>query len=249
MGFYLNKCFKAVKLLCFTFVNKYPPPHTERKMRLNIVLSIFFLTFCALARSEEADATVETEVEATEELVCHSSCETCSGPGADECTSCKAGFNEEKSGEGEDAKMKCVDINECVEQSGICPVGKYCANTEGSYSCEDCHRSCADCFGPGQRHCTECVVGAMMTAPFTCQDIDECASGAMCMGMYEVCVNTPGHYKCECARFFKRDEATGQCQPDPAIYSQYLSPSARRSAEAKKEEATEEKAEEKKEEL
>ena len=40
-------------------------------MRLNIVLSIFFLTFLALARAEEAaadDATVETEVEATEEL-------------------------------------------------------------------------------------------------------------------------------------------------------------------------------------
>lgn len=39
--------------------------------------------------------------------------------------------------------------------------------------------------------------------------------------MYEVCVNTPGHYKCECARFFRRDPVTGQCQPDPAIYSQY----------------------------
>lgn len=51
------------------------------------------------------------------------------------------------------------------------------------------------------------------------------------MGMYEVCVNTPGHYKCECARFFKRDETTGQCQPDPAIYSQYLPPSARRAGE------------------
>lgn len=68
--------------------------------------------------------------------VCHANCETCTGPGADECSTCKAGFREEKSGEGDDAKMSCVDINECVEQSGICPVGKYCANTEGSYSCE-----------------------------------------------------------------------------------------------------------------
>jgi hypothetical protein len=65
--------------------------------------------------------------------------------------------------------------------------------------------------------------------------------------MYEVCVNTPGHYKCECARFFKRDEATGQCQPDPAIYSQYLPPSAKRSQEAKKAEEAK-KEEEKKEE-
>jgi len=223
-------------------------------MRLNIVLSIFFLTFLALARAEEAaadDATVETEVEATEELVCHANCETCSGPGADECTSCKAGFREETSGEGDGAKMSCVDINECVEQSGICPTGKYCANTEGSYSCEGCHPICSKCYGPSRKHCFECISGSIMRAPFSCQDIDECASGAMCMGMYEVCVNTPGHYKCECARFFKRDETTGQCQPDPAIYSQYLPPSARRSAEAKKEEEAkaEEPAEEKKEEL
>jgi len=221
-------------------------------MRLNIVLSIFFLTFLALARSEEAaadDATVETEVEATEELVCHANCETCTGPGADECSTCKAGFREEKSGEGDDAKMSCVDINECVEQSGICPVGKYCANTEGSYSCEGCHPICSKCYGPSRQHCFECVSGSIMRAPFTCQDIDECASGAMCMGMYEVCVNTPGHYKCECARFFKRDETTGQCQPDPAIYSQYLPPSARRAAKKEEETKTEEKTEEKKEEL
>jgi len=69
-------------------------------------------------------------------------------------------------------------------------------------------------------------------------DIDECASGAVCLGMYEVCVNTPGHYKCECARFFRRDPVTGQCQPDPAIYSQY----APKRAEAKTEEKAEEKA-------
>ena len=39
-----------------------------------------------------------------------------------------------------------------------------------------------------------------------------------------MCVNTPGHYKCECARFFRRDPVSGQCQPDPAIYSQYAPP-------------------------
>ena len=50
-------------------------------------------------------------------------------------------------------------------------------------------------------------------------DIDECASGAVCLGMYEVCVNTMGHYRCACARYFRRDEVSGQCQPDPNIYS------------------------------
>ena len=32
--------------------------------------------------------------------------------------------------------MKCVDVNECVEQRDLCPVGQYCVNTEGSYKCE-----------------------------------------------------------------------------------------------------------------
>lgn len=42
--------------------------------------------------------------------------------------------------------------------------------------------------------------------------------------MYEVCVNTFGHYRCECARNFRRDPSTGQCQPDAGIYSQPTAP-------------------------
>merc|ERR1712096_2255 len=96
------------------------------------------------------------------------------------------------------------------------------------------------------RHCFECIPGAIMRAPFICQDIDECASGAICLGMYEQCINTIGHYRCQCARFFRRDPNTGQCQPDPAIYSRYLPTQPRRTPlveeETKKEEekATEE---------
>jgi len=47
-------------------------------------------------------------------------------------------------------------------------------------------------------------------------------------------VNTPGHYKCECARFFRRDPVSGQCQPDPAIYSQYVPPKKSEKTEEKK---------------
>jgi len=207
-------------------------------MKIHMIFSALCLSLVLLRvhAEEEAAAEAATEVVAEEELVCHHTCETCTGPSAEECTTCKAGFKEETSGEGDDKKMTCVDVNECVEQAGICSLGTYCANTEGSYTCEACHEACTECFGPSHAHCTKCIQGAIMSAPYRCQDIDECASGAMCLGMYEVCVNTPGHYKCECARFFKRDEATGQCQPDPAIYSQYLPPSARRAAEAKKEE-------------
>lgn len=65
-------------------------------------------------------------------------------------------------------------------------------------------------------------------------DIDECASGAICLGMYEVCVNTIGHYKCECARYFRRDQKTGQCQPDPNIYSRMGPQGAAKSQDAPK---------------
>jgi len=137
--------------------------------------------------------------------------------------------------------VSCIDVNECVEQTDLCPVGEYCANTEGSYSCEPwkCSPMCTRCYGPTNRHCFECIQGAIMRAPFICQDIDECASGAICLGMYEQCVNTIGHYRCECARFFRRDPTTGQCQPDPAIYSRFLPNRLRRpqpAAEVKKEE-------------
>lgn len=53
-------------------------------------------------------------------------------------------------------------------------------------------------------------------------------------------MNTPGHYKCECARFFRRDSTSGQCQPDPAIYSQFA---PRKPAENVKEEKKENKEE------
>jgi len=63
--------------------------------------------------------------------------------------------------------------------------------------------------------------------------------------MYEQCINTIGHYKCECARFFRRDPTTGQCQPDPAIYSRFLPNRLRKpQVDVKKEEEKEEKKDE-----
>merc|ERR1739838_807916 len=155
--------------------------------------------------------------------------------------------DEKKSEDGEEAAaateeeakpqtVTCSDINECVEQSDLCAVGEYCANNEGSYSCELCHEGCYSCFGPSKAHCTNCKTGNIMKLPYLCSDIDECASGAICLGMYEQCVNTIGHHKCECARFFRRDPTTGQCQPDPAIYSRFLPNRMRKAPEAKKEE-------------
>lgn len=45
------------------------------------------------------------------------------------------GFRQEENIDNED-EMKCVDVNECVENKNLCPVGAYCLNNEGSYSCE-----------------------------------------------------------------------------------------------------------------
>jgi len=68
-------------------------------------------------------------------LVCHETCQTCKGGNDTECESCRPGYREEHDTKEEGA-MKCVDVNECVEQRDLCPVGQYCVNTEGSYKCE-----------------------------------------------------------------------------------------------------------------
>jgi len=109
-------------------------------MKIHMIFGALCLSLVLLSVRAEEDAAVETEgsgeAVAVEEIVCHHTCDTCTGPSADECTTCKAGFKEETSGEGDEKKTKCVDINECVETAGICGLGTYCANTEGSYTCE-----------------------------------------------------------------------------------------------------------------
>ena len=73
---------------------------------------------------------------------CHETCQTCKGGNATDCESCRPGYREEHESK-EDGVMACVDVNECVEQRDLCPLGQYCVNTEGSYKCEGkyCPRS------------------------------------------------------------------------------------------------------------
>nr|CAB3233795.1 cysteine-rich with EGF-like domain protein 2-A [Phallusia mammillata] len=68
--------------------------------------------------------------------LCHATCQTCRGGNETECETCRPGYREEHDTE-DDKIIKCVDVNECVEQRDLCPVGQYCVNTEGSYKCED----------------------------------------------------------------------------------------------------------------
>merc|ERR1712096_388207 len=134
-----------------------------------------------------------------------------------------------------------LNLQICVQQANTAPTPKDLTSVNHGHVV-----LCAHVVTDQPTDTAKCIPGAIMRAPFIRQDIDECASGAICLGMYEQCINTIGHYRCQCARFFRRDPNTGQCQPDPAIYSRYLPTQPRRTPlveeETKKEEekATEE---------
>lgn len=78
--------------------------------------------------------------------VCHDTCQTCTGGNVTDCESCREGYKEEREGKEDNSTMKCVDVNECVEQHDLCPVGQYCVNTEGSYKCEGKQRNVRFCY-------------------------------------------------------------------------------------------------------
>ncbi|CRL03643.1 CLUMA_CG016174, isoform A [Clunio marinus] len=84
---------------------------------------------------------------------CHVAChEGCSGPGTKNCVKCKSGwFMKESEG--------CYDINECVEQSACPGENQFCVNSEGSYQCLECDKSCNGCDGDGPDMCVKCADG------------------------------------------------------------------------------------------
>jgi len=107
----------------------------------------------------------------TQQPTCDASCATCSGPGANECTSCNLGDE--------------LYNGQCVS---TCPAGTY---TDGSV-CSACDASCTTCSGTGPNACTSCpsgqVVqgGACVAAPVGCpsgqfmyngQCVSTCPSG------------------------------------------------------------------------
>ncbi|XP_065195321.1 fibrillin-3-like, partial [Sycon ciliatum] len=111
----------------------------------------------------------------------------------------------------------CDDENECQSGTHQCPVlGADCSNFEGSYSCscqagftgngtscenidecievQTCPRTsnCMDSNGSYACHCFSGYSGV------SCDDIDECSSGAHNCGLNTECVNVPGGFECEC---------------------------------------------------
>merc|ERR1712223_1153034 len=89
--------------------------------------------------------------------------------------SCPKGFMLDSSG------RKCVDRNECNEDSQLCGDGS-CTNTLGGFLC-----SCTPGYAPGP-------LG-------TCEDVNECSDiGHHCAFR---CHNTPGSYRCVCPYGYK----------------------------------------------
>lgn len=67
------------------------------------------------------------------------------------CEKCKPGWLM--------AEDKCVDINECELEKSMCGKQQFCVNSEGSYHCLNCDRSCASCTGDGPDMCSACAGG------------------------------------------------------------------------------------------
>ncbi|XP_072172523.1 uncharacterized protein [Diadema setosum] len=78
-----------------------------------------------------------------------------------------------------DAYIRCLDIDECEEQTDKCDTNANCTNTEGSYLCTCNAGYEADGLG--------------------CKDIDECSPDRNpCDKTHGSCNNNPGSYECTC---------------------------------------------------
>uniref|UniRef100_A0A669DQE1 EGF-like domain-containing protein n=1 Tax=Oreochromis niloticus TaxID=8128 RepID=A0A669DQE1_ORENI len=127
---------------------------------------------------------------------CPDSCSLCSGPENDQCEECRAGWTLHN--------KICVDIDECGTQLGNCPPNSYCFNTEGSFECRGCDVACVGCMGSGPARCRKCASGYRLTGS-KCLDIDECSDRVLaCHGLDEICTNTEGSFRCDCAEGFIR---------------------------------------------
>eukprot|EP00457_Paulinella_chromatophora_P009484 gb/GEZN01009551.1/.p1 GENE.gb/GEZN01009551.1/~~gb/GEZN01009551.1/.p1 ORF type:complete len:368 (+),score=25.18 gb/GEZN01009551.1/:1-1104(+) len=95
--------------------------------------------------------------------------------GSEYCMSCFAGYRLNTTSAN---RIRCVDINECLEHTDDCNVNATCTNTEGSFTCE-CNRGY---MGDG----------------VNCTDINECADKTdNCDPGNATCTNTQGSFTCQ----------------------------------------------------
>ncbi|KAF0034887.1 hypothetical protein F2P81_012645 [Scophthalmus maximus] len=113
-----------------------------------------------------------------------------------------------------------------------------------------CPGTCSKCWGPENDQCEECRAGWTLhnntcvdidecgtelgncphnsycfntEGSYECRDIDECSDRVLaCHGLDEICTNTDGSFRCDCAeRFFRKD---GVCvkKPQPSVQEKGL---------------------------
>jgi len=82
--------------------------------------------------------------------------------------------------------------------------------------CKACFDGCArGCKSEDPKDCFACRTGYVMDSTKGCIDVNECeAEKNPCDKANEDCINTQGHYSCECKDGYKRNFDTDECEID-----------------------------------
>jgi hypothetical protein len=88
----------------------------------------------------------------------------------------------------DEGELVCKDFDECSVDNGSCE--HVCVNLEGTHECK-----CRKGFAIRQEDLT------------TCDDMDECSTGAGINNCQQICINTRGSYICACEENYEVDEA------------------------------------------
>ncbi|XP_030623096.1 proprotein convertase subtilisin/kexin type 5 [Chanos chanos] len=114
--------------------------------------------------------------------LCHPSCQTCSGKGADSCDSCHVGYT--------------LSAGAC---ESLCIMGEYHVSQGDGYTCEPCDDSCMMCKGPGPHNCTECPAESILTTGGRCLPCcrnDQSEEGDTTTAQQECCNCTESRGEC-----------------------------------------------------
>ncbi|XP_041837446.1 protein disulfide isomerase Creld1 isoform X2 [Melanotaenia boesemani] len=113
-------------------------------------------------------------------------------------------------------------IDECGTELDNCLPNSYCFNTEGSFECRGCDVACVGCMGGGPARCRKCAPGYRLTGS-KCLDVDECSDRVLaCRGLDEICINTEGSFRCECAQGFNRKDSVCERKQIPCVQEKGL---------------------------
>lgn len=144
---------------------------------------------------------------------CHSSCRTCFGTQANECTSCKAGSfltGSSTCSPCDGGRGKVADL--------VIPSG----STTSNAACDiQCHKSCNQCSGPLATDCVSCAAGFWFQGGGVCTQCDagkgKAADATIPSGPVDktACMNSQCHASC---LICKTGTTSGDCVKCAAGY-------------------------------